>query len=70
MAFYLAEFSFFGIAVVPAVPMLLLAVIPTEIARRILIRLRITGAVWNWPLLVLAVYALIVSGLILTLKPL
>lgn len=70
MPFHLAEFSFLGVAIEPAVPLLVLAIIPTEIIRRILIRLRITGAVWNWPLLVLAVYALIVSGLILALKPL
>ena len=70
MTFHLVEFSFLGIAVEPAVPILVLAIIPTEIVRRILIRLRITGVVWNWPLLVLAIYVLIVSGLILALKPL
>lgn len=67
---HLTEFSFLGIAVEPAVPMLILAMIPAEIARRILIRLRITGVIWNWPLMVLAIYVLIVSGLILVLKPL
>lgn len=70
MSLHLAEFSFLGIAIEPAVPILMLAIIPTEIIRRILIRLRITGMIWNWPLLVLAVYVLIVSGLILALKPL
>lgn len=70
MTWHLAEFSFLGIAVEPAVPILALAIIPTEIIRRILVRLRITGVIWNWPLLVLAIYVLIVSGLILALKPL
>lgn len=70
MTLHLAEFSFLGIAVEPAVPMLILAVIPTEIIRRLLLRLRVVGAVWNWPLLLLAIYVLIVSGLILALRPL
>ena len=70
MILHLAEFSFLGIAVEPAVPMLLLAIIPTEIVRRLLIRLRVSGMVWNWPLLVFAIYILIVSGLILALQPL
>lgn len=70
MILHLAEFSFLGIAVEPAVPMLILAVIPTEIARRLLIRLRVSGVVWNWPLMVFSIYVLIVSGLILALRPL
>ena len=70
MTWHLAEFSFLGIAVEPAVPLLILAVIPTEIVRRLLLRLKVRGMVWNWPLLLLAVYVLIVSGLILALRPL
>lgn len=70
MSLHLAEFSFLGIGIEPAVPMLLLAIIPTEIARRVLVRLRVSGVVWNWPLLVLSIYTLIVSGLILSLRPL
>lgn len=67
---HLAEFTFLGIGVEPAVFALLFAVVPTEIARRILIRLRVSTKVWNWPLFVLAIYVLTVSGMILALKPL
>lgn len=70
MSLHLADLSFLGIAVEPAVPMLILAVIPTEIIRRLLLRLRVAGVVWNWPLLLLAVYVIIVSGLVLSLRPL
>lgn len=70
MTLHLAELSVLGIAVEPAVPMLILAVVPTEIARRILVRLQVRAVVWNWPLLVFAIYVLTVSGLILALKPL
>lgn len=70
MSLHLTEFSFLGIAFEPAVPMLIFAVLPTEIIRRILIRLRVSGVVWNWPLMVFAIYVLIVSGLILALQPL
>ena len=67
---HLAELSVLGVGVQPAVFMLVLAVIPTEIIRRVLIRLRVSVMVWNWPLVVLAIYVLTVSGLILALKPL
>lgn len=67
---HLTEFSILGIAVEPAVPLLILAVIPTEIARRGLVRLRLHGMVWNWPLMVFAIYVAIVSLMILALKPL
>lgn len=67
---HLSELSFMGIGVEPAVVALLLAIIPTDIARRILIRLRVNMQLWNWPLFVLAIYVLVVSGLILALRPL
>lgn len=70
MPLHLAEISLLGIAVEPVVPMLILAIIPTEIARRILVRLRVGGVVWNWPLMVFAIYVLIVSVLVLSLRPL
>lgn len=70
MTLHLADLSILGVAVEPAVPMLILAVIPTEIARRILVRLQVRAVVWNWPLLVFAIYVLTVSGLVLALKPL
>lgn len=66
----LAEMSIFGIAVEPAVPMLLLAVLFTELLRRLLTRLRLDRAVWNWPLFLLSLYVTIAGGLILGMKPL
>lgn len=70
MSFYLTEVSFLGVTIQPAVPILVLSIIPAEIIRRVLIRLKISGMIWNWPLMLIAIYALIVSGLILALQPL
>lgn len=66
----LAEMSVFGIAVEPAVPMLLLAVLFTDLVRRLLTRARLDRAVWNWPLFLLSLYVTIAGGLILGMRPL
>ncbi|OYV56895.1 MAG: hypothetical protein B7Z76_03870 [Acidiphilium sp. 20-67-58] len=66
----LAEMSMFGIGIEPAVPMLLLAVLLTDILRRGLTRLRIDRAVWNWPLFMLSIYVCTVASLILGMRQL
>jgi hypothetical protein len=66
----LAEMSVFGIGIEPAVPMLLLAVVLTDIIRRGLTRLQIDRAVWNWPLFMLSVYVCTAAGLILGMRQL
>lgn len=66
----LAEKSIFGICIEPAVPMLLLAVVLTDIIRRGLTRLRIDRAVWNWPLFMLSIYVCSAAGLILGMRQL
>lgn len=63
----LADFTVFGIAVEPAVPMLLLAVLVTDLLRRLLTRAGLDRAVWNWPLFMLALYVCIAGGLILAM---
>jgi hypothetical protein len=66
----LAEMSMFGIDIEPAVPMLLLAVVLTDIIRRGLTRLRIDRLVWNWPLFMLSIYVCTAAGLILGMRQL
>lgn len=66
----LSEMSLFGIGIEPAVPMLILAVVFTDICRRFLTRLRIDRMVWNWPLFMLSVYVCIAAGLVLGMKSL
>jgi hypothetical protein len=66
----LAGISILGIAIEPAVPILLLAVALTDLARRGLARARLDRAVWNWPLFMLSLYVLIAGGLILGMRPL
>ncbi len=66
----LAEMSMFGIGIEPAVPMLLLAVLLTDILRRGLTRLRIDRAVWNWPLFMLSIYVCTAAALILGMRQL
>jgi hypothetical protein len=66
----LAEMSMFGIDIEPAVPMLLLAVVLTDIIRRGLTRLRIDRLAWNWPLFMLSIYVCTAAGLILGMRQL
>lgn len=63
----LAELSMFGIAIEPAVPMLLLAVVITDILRRLLARAGIDRMVWNWPLFMLSLFGCVAGGLILAM---
>lgn len=65
----LAEFSIFGIAVEPAVPMLLLAVVITDVLRRVLRYGGVDRMVWNWPLFMLSLFGCIAAGLILAMPP-
>jgi hypothetical protein len=57
----------FGIAIEPAVPMLLLAVVITDILRRLLARAGIDRMVWNWPLFMLSLFGCVAGGLILAM---
>lgn len=66
----LAGMSIFGIAIEPAVPILLLAVVLTDLVRRVLTRARLDRVVWNWPLFMLSLYVLMAGGLILGMQPL
>jgi hypothetical protein len=64
---HLAEISVFGIAIEPAVPMLLLAVLITDVLRRLLARAGVDRLVWNWPLFMLSLFGCIAGGLILAM---
>lgn len=63
----LAEFSVFGIGMEPAVPMLLLAVLVTDLLRRLLARAGVDRMVWNWPLFILSMFGCVAAGLILAM---
>ena len=64
---YLAQFSIFGIGIEPAAPMLLLAVVITDVLRRVLTRCGLDRLVWNWPLFMFAAFGCIAGGLILAM---